>query len=175
MKDWFCPFQFDKHFADESASCTYRSKELEDGAILTNNYGAVGAWYHDEEIDLRPTACFYWREVNLFACNAPCDEHCEIKHRFMLAIEKCKVACRELLYKQDFWRYSLCAKEVVRHGKQTAYYNEAQKIMPIPIECARYVTLVTFCKILNQIVFRDAMIREFGSWERYLQWLTKQR
>lgn len=80
MKDWFCLYQFDRRFVDESARCPHHSAEPEEGPMLVRDHDGV-AW-SDEEIELHAVTSYTWQEVSCFACNAR-DGQCAIERRLI--------------------------------------------------------------------------------------------
>ena len=80
MKDWFCPYQFSKRLADESAKCPYRSAEKKDGAILYGNFGDAYSFTDKTDILDLPRAGFSWQEVFCYACSAS-EGQCAIQRK----------------------------------------------------------------------------------------------
>lgn len=76
--EWYC-----KHCKTEQGQqCPFRDKELKTGPALVTNAGKAGAWYIDEEIDTRPTAVFYWKDVQAYACNLPQGRCCPVSGKY---------------------------------------------------------------------------------------------
>lgn len=75
--EWYCRYQKGE-YAGCSEQCPYRSKDKEDGSILTTNAGEIGTWHIDEEIDTRPTAVYGWRDVSVYACDCSDEKLCPV-------------------------------------------------------------------------------------------------
>lgn len=85
MKDWFCHYQFDKRFAQESAKCPHRSKELEEGVVLVRDHDGLacdlnGTLRGLDGIELHAGLTHSWREISCYACNA-CEGQCPIERK----------------------------------------------------------------------------------------------
>lgn len=75
--NWFCEHLSGRHSA-MAQKCRYLDSETADGAVLTSNAGAAGAWYIDDELDTRPSTICSWKTIEAHPCNCKCENECPV-------------------------------------------------------------------------------------------------
>lgn len=151
--EWYCQYCN----TEQGQQCPFRAKQLSDGSVLVTNGGQVGSWYRDEEIDTRPTATYFWKDAQAYACNAPDAESCPFTDDNVMSDEEFSASREEYLRQcrqkdaEDLERIkSECANRTITYDGVTYQSSWELEDMLISHSDEEYLAALKNAKVLRR-------------------------